>query len=188
MWPSRKDCSSRSGRARAARGAAALPPERHHRMRGAVVGCVFVAALGLGCSRAQRDDAAGKTYLDDGRTFASDADADTYTGPAPLTVKFTAGTVNVFGRAAYHWHFDDRSTSTEQDPVHTFARPGWYRVAMDTRDDAGHTDRTNLLLHVWRPRDWARMQKHRDMRIVMHTLRELQRKNAEPAIPPPVVD
>jgi hypothetical protein len=49
---------------------------------------------------------------------------------------------------------------------------------MDARDDAGHMDRTALLLHVWRPRDWARMQSHRDMRIVMRSLRELKRKNA----------
>ena len=56
---------------------------------------------------------------------------------------------------------------------------------MDARDDGGRTDRTNLLLHVWRPRDWARMQGHRDMRIVMRSLRELERKNEEPAVPPP---
>lgn len=180
MWPSRKDCSSRSGRARAARGAAALPPERHHRMRGAVVGCVFVAALGLGCSRAQRDDAAGKTYLDDGRTFASDADADTYTGPAPLIVHFTTQTINASGKPSYRWTFDDHhAESTEQNPLHTFSRPGWYAVTMDTRDASGATYRANLLLHAWRPRDWARLQQHRDMRIVMRSLRELKRKNAE---------
>jgi hypothetical protein len=54
---------------------------------------------------------------------------------------------------------------------------------MDARDDSGHVDRTNLLLHVWRPRDWARMQRHRDMRIVMRSLRELKKKNDEPAAP-----
>jgi hypothetical protein len=53
---------------------------------------------------------------------------------------------------------------------------------MDARDGAGRTDRANLLLHVWRPRDWARMQRHKDMRIVMRSLRELKRKNAEPAL------
>jgi hypothetical protein len=29
------------------------------------------------------------------------------------------------------------------------------------------------------------MQRHRDVRIVMRSLRELKRKNAEPAVPPP---
>ena len=53
---------------------------------------------------------------------------------------------------------------------------------VDVPRRAGRTDRANLLLQVWRPRDWARMQRHRDMRIVMRSLRELKRKNAEPAL------
>jgi hypothetical protein len=139
---------------------------------------VVVAVSPLACTPAH-DETPDTTFLDDGRTFASDADADTFTGPAPLTVRFSASTTNVFGRASYRWNFDDRTTSTEQNPTHTFTRQGWYRIVMDARDDAGHTDRMTLLLHVWRPRDWARMQKQRDMRIVMRSLRELKRKNAE---------
>jgi hypothetical protein len=150
--------------------------------------CILAAvvASSIGCARSDedRDDA----FLDDGRTLASDADADPYTGPAPLTVRFTAKTINVFGKVSYRWNFDDRTTSTEQNPTHTFPRQGWYRVTLDARDAGGHTDRTNLLLHVWRPRDWARMQRHRDMRIVSRSLRELKRKNEEPMAPPPVVD
>ena len=138
----------------------------------------------LGCSRSDDDD----VFLDDGRSLASDADADPYTGPAPLTVRFSAKAINVFGRATYRWSFDDRTTSTEQNPVHTFARQGWYRVTMDVRDDGGHTDRTNLLLHAWRPRDWARLQRRRDMRIVMRSMRELKRKNAEPPPAAPTAD
>jgi hypothetical protein len=142
----------------------------------------MVAVLAWGCAHRETDDAG--ELLDDGKTLASDADADTYTGPAPLTVHFTAKTINVFGTVRYRWTFDDRTPpSTERDPTHTFARQGWYRVTMDARDDGGHVDRTNLLLHVWRPRDWARMQRHRDMRIVMRSLRELKKKNDEPAVP-----
>jgi hypothetical protein len=160
-------------------------------MHRAIAVCLLavVAASPFGCTRAHEQDG-DALLLDDGRTFASDADADTFTGPAPLTVRFTGVTTNAFGRASYSWTFDDRTTSTEQNPTHTFAKQGWYRVFMDARDDAGHTDRTALLLHVWRPRDWARMQSHRDMRIVMRSLRELKRKNAHdgpqdgPAEPP----
>jgi hypothetical protein len=142
----------------------------------------MVAVLAWGCSRGETED--DSSFLDDGRTLASDADADPYTGPAPLTVQFSAKTINVFGRVSYRWTFDDRTPpSTEQNPTHTFARQGWYRVTMDARDDGGHTDRTNLLLHVWRPRDWARMQRRRDMRIVMRSIRELKKKNDEPAVP-----
>jgi hypothetical protein len=146
-------------------------------------GLCVVVAFAWGCSHRETED--HDAFIDDGKTLASDADADTYTGPAPLTVQFTARTINVFGKVTYRWSFDDRTPpSTEQNPTHTFARQGWYRVTMDARDDGGNIDRTNLLLHVWRPRDWARMQKHRDMRIVMRSLRELKRKNEEPAVPP----
>jgi hypothetical protein len=142
-----------------------------------------VVALAWGCSHRETED--DDPFIDDGKTLASDADADTYTGPAPTTVHFSARTINVFGKVTYRWSFDDRTPpSTEQNPTHAFARQGWYRVTMDARDDGGNIDRTNLLLHVWRPRDWARMQKRRDMRIVMRSIRELKRKNEEPAAPP----
>ena len=108
----------------------------------------MLAVLVWGCSRGADDD--GDSFLSDGRTLASDADADTYTGPSPLTVHFTAKTINAFGTVSYHWSFDDRSPpSTEQNP------------------------------------SWVRMQRGRDMRIVLRSLREVKRKNQEPALPAP---
>jgi hypothetical protein len=84
-------------------------------------------------------------------------------------------------RQTFRWAFDDRTESTDQNPEHTFRKPGWYAVTMDARDDAGHTYRVNLLVHAWRERDWVRMQQSQDMRIVRRSIRELQRKNAEVA-------
>src|SRR4029079_2604975 len=78
--------------------------------------------------------------------FETDADADTYTGPAPLTVRFSATSINASGRIRHSWAFDDRTTSDEQNPVHTFRRPGWYAVTLDTTDAAGRTYRSNLML------------------------------------------
>jgi hypothetical protein len=48
----------------------------------------------------------------------------------------------------------------------------------------------DLQLHAWRPRDWARFQERRDMRIAQHAARELERKRqkaaaAAGAAPPP---
>ena len=133
-----------------------------------------VVLLGLGlvllsCPRAgaaRRDDEG--FFPDSERSeFAADADADIYAGPAPLAVRFSARTINISGHATYRWNFDDRgSESAEQHPRHTFDRPGWYSVTMDASDEAGHTYRMNLLLHAWRPRDWARLQKMQDLRIV----------------------
>jgi PKD domain-containing protein len=138
---------------------------------------LVLAVLLLGGPRAQADGPGGH---DGGlRTeFAADADADTYTGPAPLTVRFSARTTNASGRVTYRWDFDDRVGSAEQNPSHTFPRHGWYNVTMDARDETGHRYRMNLLLHAWRPRDWARLQRGRDLRIVQHAARELERKRS----------
>ena len=122
-------------------------------------------------------------FLPDGHEheFAVDADADTYTGPAPLTVHFTAHASHALGRTSWAWSFDDRGTSGDQHPIHTFRRPGWYAVTVDARDGAGPPERVNLLVHAWRARDWARLQHRRDLRIVRHGILELQRKNAQRA-------
>ncbi len=146
--------------------------------------CLVVIALAIGLvgSRAAADDSDHDGFFLEGNrdSLEADADADTYTGPAPLIVHFTTQTINASGKPSYRWTFDDHhAESTEQNPLHTFSRPGWYAVTMDTRDASGATYRANLLLHAWRPRDWARLQQHRDMRIVMRSLRELKRKNAE---------
>jgi PKD domain len=158
------------------RGTARPSPGPSRMLRMLLVPACFAAALA--CSRAPTEKAEGP-FLDDGYSLSSDADADTYTGPASLTVAFTAHAIHGVGRTTYHWSFDDHGTSEEQNPVHTFARQGWYRVVMNAKDGAGGTDQTTLLLHVWRPRDWARLQRHRDMRIVMRSLRELKRKNGD---------
>jgi len=82
---------------------------------------------------------------------------------------------------SYRWNFDDRTTSSEQNPGHTFSRHGWYSVTLDARDAAGHTYRLNLLLHAWRQKDWTRLQAHHDLRIVQHAARELERKRRRSA-------
>jgi hypothetical protein len=133
-------------------------------------------------ARAEGGDTGDGFFLqDDGHGFESDADADRYTGPAPLIVRFAATTIHGSGGSTYRWSFDDGRTSGEQGPRHTFDRPGWYAVTLDARDGAGHTYRNNLLLHVWRPRDWAILQQRQDLRIVRRAVRELERKNARRA-------
>lgn len=52
---------------------------------------------------------------------------------------------------------------------------------MDARDAAGHVYRMNLLLHAWRPKDWARLQAHHDVRIMRHAARELESKRRRDA-------
>jgi PKD repeat protein len=50
------------------------------------------------------------------------------TGVAPLTVQFTDNsTGNVTN---WEWDFDDSDTSTEQNPLYTFTRPGTYDITL----------------------------------------------------------
>ncbi|MCT8336681.1 PKD domain-containing protein [Methanoculleus sp. Afa-1] len=56
-------------------------------------------------------------------------------GNAPLTVQFTdESTGNV---TAWLWNFGDGNTSTEQNPVHTYASPGNYTVTLNASNAYG---------------------------------------------------
>lgn len=144
-----------------------------------LAGAVSVRRTSAGAA----EDAPGHFLDSEADEFAADADADTYAGPAPLTVRFTAHTINATRSVRYRWDFDDGSGSTVQNPRHTFRKRGWYLVTMEARDAAGQTYRINLQVHAWRPRDWERFQKTRDMRIANHAARELERKRARAAPP-----
>jgi hypothetical protein len=153
-------------------------------VRFALTICLVLATsiAALGRDRATKPTDEEGMFLDEERDeFAADADADVYAGPAPLTVAFTARTINAKGRVRYAWNFDDRTTSTEQNPRHTFRKPGWYIVTMDARDDSGESYRITLQLRAWKPRDWDRFHATRDPRIVARGVRELQRKRARDA-------
>ena len=140
------------------------------------VALVFLlVALIAACSRSSTDEDDDGFLARERDDFAADADADTYAGPAPLTVHFTAKTINGTS-VVYAWNFDDQSGSSEKDPVHTFRWPGWYLVTMNARDASGKTYRINLQLHAWKPSEWQRMQTHNDPRIIARSLRALERK------------
>lgn len=66
--------------------------------------------------------------------------ANPRTGTTPLTVYFTGigsdsdGTV-----VSYYWNFGDGSTSTEQNPIHTFQSQETYIIILTVTDDKGAT-------------------------------------------------
>ena len=67
-------------------------------------------------------------------------------GAAPLTANFTDTT---FGTpTSWTWAFGDGTTSTLQNPSHTYSAPGKYTVSLTVRDAAGATStktRTDLI-------------------------------------------
>ncbi|MCS6834953.1 MAG: PKD domain-containing protein [Anaerolineae bacterium] len=61
--------------------------------------------------------------------------ADRYSGPAPLTVRFTNVTSGIFSSSL--WNFGDGSTRSDLNPVHTFNNPGLYVVTLTVGGPSG---------------------------------------------------
>jgi PKD domain len=112
----------------------------------ALAAAVFVSACG-------GDDNGG------GGTFDVSGNADHFAGPTPLISRFTSKSKNAKGDVIYRWRFDDGTTSTEQNPTHTFKRAGYYTVILDARDESGNNDRQTFLLGAWPPQQWAEAQR-----------------------------
>ena len=85
----------------------------------------------------------GTVYIGgyDGNVYAFNgvvnATADTRVGQAPLTVNFQG--TSPLTVTAWHWDFGDGTTSTEQNPSHTYASAGSYTVNLTIT----HVDGTN---------------------------------------------
>lgn len=65
----------------------------------------------------------------------ADFSATPLSGNAPLTVAFTDNSKGNPGE--WKWHFGDGKASTEQNPVHTYNRPGKYTVTLKVQNSAG---------------------------------------------------
>jgi PKD repeat protein len=65
------------------------------------------------------------------------ANATPSSGKAPLTVDFSsAGSADSDGTiVSYNWVFGDGETSSEENPVHTYAVPGLYTASLTVTDD-----------------------------------------------------
>jgi len=61
--------------------------------------------------------------------------ANTTTGPAPLVVQFTDASAG--NPTAWLWSFGDNTTSTEQNPIHTYTAPGNYTVNLTASTASG---------------------------------------------------
>ncbi|MGA7205030.1 MAG: PKD domain-containing protein, partial [Specibacter sp.] len=113
----------------------------------AFAAALFVAACG-------GDDKGGG-----GGTFNVSGNADQFAGATPLVTRFTAKSKNATGDVIYRWRFDDGTTSQEQNPTHSFPRPGYYTVILDAHDEEGNNDRQTFLLGAWPPQQWASAQR-----------------------------
>ncbi len=79
-----------------------------------------------------------------------EASADRQSGPAPLTVEFSAdGSDDV---VQYRWDFGDgNGTSLDQNPSHTYMTPGTYTATVTVTDEGGKTGTDTVAITVTDP-------------------------------------
>lgn len=90
-------------------------------------------------------DATKNSYITVVGPLTSKFSADPGTGKAPLLVKFTDRSIGT--PTLWKWDFGDGTTSTEQNPVHTFTNGGAYDVVLDIyrgQDGASSTQVVNV--------------------------------------------
>ncbi|NMB77559.1 MAG: PKD domain-containing protein [Methanomicrobiales archaeon] len=76
--------------------------------------------------------------------------AATVSGSAPLTVAFTDSSTNT--PTSWSWNFGDGTTSTVQNPSHTYANPGTYTVTLTAANSGGSSTVTRAgYITVLRP-------------------------------------
>jgi hypothetical protein len=127
-----------------------------------VPGVLALALIGAGCGGGDDNKSSG--------TLEVKADVDRFAGPVPLNGKFSASAKNADGKVHYRWRFDDGTQSEEQNPSHSFPRPGYYTVILDARDESGINARQSLLLGAWPAKQWAVAQtKPLTKRGAIHT-------------------
>ena len=80
-----------------------------------------------------------------------DAHASSYSGSAPFTVAFTGSATGGQPPYTYRWVFGDGTSSTEQNPSHTYASPGSYLVQFYPKDSVGHEGSMGFYVTVTAP-------------------------------------
>ena len=74
--------------------------------------------------------------------------ASNLSGISPLTVNFTGSVSGGDSPFAYSWNFDDGSTSSLQNPQHTFSTSGVYDVSFTATDFDGDKSASYLVVNV----------------------------------------
>ena len=76
----------------------------------------------------------------------ADFTANKNEGYAPLKVRFTD--VSTYNPTGWEWNFGDGSTSTEQNPEHTFSSEGTYTVTLVASNGDGSSDVKSMVITI----------------------------------------
>ncbi|UCH88105.1 MAG: right-handed parallel beta-helix repeat-containing protein [Thermoplasmata archaeon] len=83
-------------------------------------------------------------------------------GEAPFEVSFDGTLTDPQGKSVtYEWDFGDGDTSTEENPVHTYDKPGEYLVTLTVTDENGQITTTTFTVNVL-PADSAGFDDNND--------------------------
>lgn len=76
--------------------------------------------------------------------------ANPKSGEAPLTVDFSATATDPDGDevVSFFWNFGDGTTSSENNPTHTFSKPETYKVALTVIDEKGFSSKSSVEIEV----------------------------------------
>ncbi|WP_378626227.1 ThuA domain-containing protein [Nocardiopsis alba] len=104
-------------------------------------GALYVLEYGSGYFGGAEDSAISRIDYVSGNSPVARIGVDTTSGPAPLTVEFSAEDSFHPGGLPfeYAWAFGDGATSTEVSPTHTFTDEGRYTVTLTVTDEEGRT-------------------------------------------------
>ena len=83
-----------------------------------------------------------------GTPLSATAHASPTSGTAPLAVSFTGSASGGTSPYSYSWAFGDGSTSTAQNPSHTYSSAGTYTATLTVTDSAGHTATSSVSISV----------------------------------------
>jgi hypothetical protein len=146
----------------------------------AVLGALAIPVLAAGCGDSGNDYTSPLAGLrpDARPPILVDIGGDPIAGPTPVTTHFTSHASGADGPFLFHWTFDDGTSSTAQNPVHTFPKAGVYDVLLDVRNLQGKTSRRGALVGVWPRSEWASGTNPKAPLIGTHAIRDRQKRQA----------
>jgi outer membrane protein assembly factor BamB len=65
-----------------------------------------------------------------------------------VPVQFTGSASGGYPDYSYHWDFGDETTSTEQNPAHTYTNPGNFTVMLTVTDDEDNTSSDTIWIYI----------------------------------------
>jgi len=75
-----------------------------------------------------------------GNNITADFTSDKPYGQAPVDIQFTDNSSGDI--TGWHWDFGDQTTSTDQNPVHSYSSPGYYTVTLEVRNGSLYGSKT----------------------------------------------